>query len=1167
MRGFLSSVMRVVLGLAALSAAHALDLHAQTFQGGLRGTIRDAQGVIPGVSIALINDANGVSRETTSNDAGAYSFPALNPDVYTVRASVSGFKTFERKGVRIGTQQFVTLDVVLEVGTLEETITVTADAPLIDTATASTGEVLDDKTLQTLPTISRMAYLVSNTLPTVTYTGNPNMNRMQDQTEASKISLGGGPSVGNNYLLDGFPITDLQNRASANPSIEMLEDVRVQVHTYDSEMGRTGGGVFNASAKSGTNTLRGSAFGLMRPGTFIEQNFFLKLQNLPNPDQFWRNAGGGFGGPILKNRMFFWISAEGYRDGLTQNGNLHLATQAMRNGDFSAVTDTQGRPIIIYDPLTTDPVTGARQPFPNNVIPANRINPVGAKMLSYFPLPTLNPNADNGRTNYVQQDTPNNLGQQISGKVDHHFNASAALSGIYLYQYTEEPRVGFFPDARFLQGGQNNRPVHVVVVNNTYVMNSSTVLTLRGGFNTFDDITPLTHAFDAHDLGVNPGFADAIPAQRFPALTLTGYQGTVYTGLGKTHYYSHGANASLTKLAGSHSWKIGADYRLLGVKSRTYGNSAGSFTFSGQFTGSNANAPSATSRNAIADLLLGYPASGSFPLNSEVNDFIRYYSGYVQDDYRVNSRLTVDYGVRLEHETGLAEKDDHLVVGLDANTISPLNVTIPAGTDPLHPEARQVKGGLIYAGVNGAQTHLGDPQAIKMSPRAGVVFKITDNAVVRGGYGIYWAPTSSGPVNSVGYSQNTDLVQNTLMPITSIDNPFPSGFLQPTGNSSGLLSGVSSSVSFVDPNRKAPRVQKYSFDLQRELFGNTSVSAGYVGSTADHLPYMTNVNINQLPTEYLALGSRLTSLVNNPFFGVAGAGSLATQQRVQLNSLLVPYPQYGLNSVSMTLGEGRSQYHALVLQLRRRVTSWWGGNFSYTYSRLNDNLIGQGNYFSSAPGILDNYSYIPGSPGYNPDADYGPSLLDMTHKIVIAPIIELPFGRGRAYMNNGGWQDYLVGGWRVSIVGLIQSGFPLGVNQTPNTTQLNGAGQRPNLVAGVDPLVPGDITERLRTNPADNLYLNPAAFSTAPAFTLGTGPRILSGLRSPGRWSTDLALDKDFRLARAMRGTFRVEVINLFNTPWYTSLASTSLGAANFAQVTTQANLSRFTQFSFRLSF
>jgi trimeric autotransporter adhesin len=1149
-------LLYVLLGLAASVAG-------QSFQGGLRGTVRDAQGVVPGVAVTLVNQESGVSRETATNEAGEYSFPGVVPGVYSVRASVAGFKTFERRDVRIGTQQFLMLDIALEVGAVEETITVTADAPLIETSNASTGDVLSNETLQALPSISRMAYLVSNTLPTVTYTGNPNMNRMQDQTEAAKISLGGGPSIGNNYLLDGFPITDLQNRSSANPSIEMLQDLKVQIHTYDAEMGRTGGGVFNASARSGSNVFRGSGFGLLRPGGLIGQNFFLKLQGRPNPDQFWRNVGGGFGGPIIRGKTFFWIAAEGYRDGLTQNGNLHVPTLAMRNGDFSRVTDTSGRPILIYDPLTTDPVTGARQPFPGNIVPRERFNIVGVNILTDYPLPNVNPEFDNGRPNYITEDTPNNLGQQVSLKLDHQFTRNVGLTGLYLHQYTEEPRLGFFHDAPYMQGGQNNRPIHVAVLNNTYIMNASTVMTLRAGLNTFDDITPLEDPFDAHTLGFNPRFADAIPVQRFPALTLTGYDGTSYTGQGRTHYYSHGFNGTITKLVDAHSIKFGADYRLLGVKARTYGNSAGAFTFNGQFTGSNATSPAATSRNAIADLLLGFPSAGSIPLNTETNNFIRYYSAYVQDDYRVSDRLSVDYGIRFEHETGLAERNNQLVVGFDRDAISPLNVTIPAGLDPLHPEARPVKGGLVYAGVNGAKTHLGDPENVKVSPRAGAVYRLGDMTVLRGGYGLFWAPTSSGPVNSVGYSQTTNLVQNTAIPITSIDDPFPSGFIQPTGNTLGLASGVGSAISFVDPDRKAPRIHKYSFDLQRELPGDMSVSVGYVGSSANHLPLGTNVNINQLPAEYLSLGSRLTSLVANPFFGVADAGPLAGQRTVQLNSLLVPYPQYGLNSVSMTTGDGRSQYHAFVVQLRKRVTNRWGGNFSYTLSDLRDNVVGQGNYFSSAPGIMDNYNYIPWSPTYAPDVDYGLSLLDMRHKLVLSPIVQLPFGEGQPYLNRSGWLDYLVGGWRLAAVVLLQSGFPLGVSQTPNTTNLNGAGQRPNLT-GSEALVPGDITDRLQNNPSDNLYLNPAAFSLAPAFTFGNVPRILPGIRSVGRSSTDLALDKQIRTGGSTRVSVRLEVINLFNTPWYTSLASTSVGAANFGQVTTQANLSRFSQVTVR---
>ena len=628
--------------------------------------------------------------------------------------------------------------------------------------------------------------------------------------------------------------------------------------------------------------------------------------------------GGGVGGPIVSGKTFFWAAAEGYRDGLSQNGNLHVPTAAERAGDFSALTDSSGRPILIYDPLTTDPVTGARQPFPGNRIPANRINPVGANIVKYLPLPnTGNTSVDNGSPNYVAESTPKNLGQQVSGKVDHHFNDSVALSGVYLYQYTEEPAISFFPDAPFAQGGQNNRPVHVAVVNNTYVVNSSTVLTLRYGRNIFTDITPLLYPFDAHTLGFNRAFADAIPAQRFPAVTLTGYQGTSFTGLGRTRFYSQGANGTLTKLAGAHSFKMGGDYRVLGVKAKTYGNSAGTFTFSGQFTGSNATSPAATSRNAIADLLLGYPASGSIPINPEIDNYVNYFSGYIQDDYRVTNRLTVNYGIRLEHETGLAERDNQLAVGFDTTTPSPLNVTIPAGLDPLHPEARQVRGGLIYAGVNGAPTHQGNPPAIKPSPRAGVVFKIDDDTVLRGGYGMFWAPWNYSAVTSTGYSQTTTLTQNNNVPITTHRQP------------------VSERPAAADRQRAWPGVGR---EQRRQLLrsgrqraaraagtrricsassrGNMSVGIGYVGSRGDHLNFYSAINLNQLPVEYLSLGRALTNLVPNPFFGVAGAGTLATQPTVQLNSLLVPYPQYGLNAVSMTV-PGR----AFAVQRRRAAAA------------------------------------------------------------------------------------------------------------------------------------------------------------------------------------------------------------------------------------------------------
>ncbi|MGQ0732392.1 MAG: carboxypeptidase regulatory-like domain-containing protein [Acidobacteriota bacterium] len=1165
-------LVRTVIGLVCVASwVVPPTVSAQTFQGGLRGAVKDNQGVIPGVTITLANEATGISRDTVSNEAGEYSFPALDPGSYTIRATVQGFKTFERRGLRIATQTFVTLDVTLEVGTVEETITVTADAPLIETSNASHADVLDAKTLEMLPSVGRNIFLMAVTVPTVQSSGDTHWNRMQDQSGASTLSIGGGGVRANNYLLDGFPVTDLVNRSSTNPSGEMVEDVRVQVHTYDAEMGRTGGGVFNTTARSGSNQFRGSGFFLARPNAFVGPNFFNEIRGIETNDQYWRNTGGGVGGPILRGKTFFWVAGEGYQDGQSQNAGLRFPTTAMRNGDFSRVTDSQGRPIIIYDPLTTD-ANGNRQPFPGNVIPPNRINPVGRALMGALPLPTRD--VEDGNVNFPAQDIIKSTAYQGSFKLDHQFSDAISMSGVYLYQSSSEPDANYFTEARYAAPSyQLDRVINVFVLNNTYILNPTTVATLRFGMNTFDDDNSLPFDFDARTLGFNPVFANAIPVQKFPALTLTGYNGTGFSGQSDRNYYSWGVNGSVMKLAGSHSMKMGADYRILGVDALAHGQSAGSFTFNGQFTGSSANNPAATSRNAIADLLLGYPSSGSATLNTRFDNFLRYYGFFVQDDWRVTDKLTLNYGVRLEHETGLSEANDALVVGFDRSVVSPLNVTIPA--DPVAgTPARQVLGGLTYAGLNGANKYVGRPPKVKASPRFGMAYSLNQKTVVRAGYGLFWAPWQSGSQSTPGYAQTTSLQQDTLRPITSIDNPFPSGLTPVSGNASGLLTGTSTSITFVDPERTAPRVHQYSVDVQRQLPGDMSIGLTYLGSTGRNLTWggtgTGSVNINQLDARYLSLNNPggtnfLTQTVPNPFLGVAGAGAFTTRTTIQRNLLLRPFPQFGdINMIYSTLA--RSQYHAGVIQINKRATGWWGGRISYTYSRLHDNQFGQGNYYSNAPGILDNNTAIPWSEYFNPDAEYGRSRLDSPHKLVASPIVRLPFGAGQRWLTSrlGSW---IAGGWSISAVIQMQSGFPLGVSQTVNNNNLLGAAQRPNLVPGVAVQVPGSITDRLRKNPQDNLYLDPAAFSQAVAGTFGNAPRLLPGVYSPWRNSTDLAINKDFPVTGAQRATLRVEVINLFDNPWYAALASSAQGNAQFGRVTAQANYSRTLQFTARYSF
>jgi trimeric autotransporter adhesin len=1182
MRTFLHVVMGLVF--AAMLAVTTTSASAQTFQGGLRGAIKDAQGVIPGATVTLINEATNVSRDTVSNASGEYSFPAVDPGTYMVKAAVQGFKTFERRGIRIATQTFVTLDIVLEVGTLAETITVTADAPLIETSNASHADVLDAKTLETLPSVGRNVFLMAVTVPTVQSTGDTHWNRMQDQSGASTLSMGGGGVRANNYLLDGFPITDLQNRSSTNPSAEMVEDIRVQVHTYDAEMGRTGGGVLNTTARSGSNQFHGSGYYLARPSKLSGYSFFDQIRFPSNPDlkdsiqrPSWKNAGGSIGGPVLRSKMFFWFAAEGYRDNQYQNSDMHVPTAAMRNGDFSRLTDANGRPIIIYDPLTTN-ANGNREPFQGNIIPANRINPVGRALASALPLPSEHPDVDDGSFNYFGRDILENKAHQFSLKLDHHFNEAITLSGVFLRQSTFEPDVNYFPDAPYAADAFHlDRDVNVFVLNNTYIVNPTTVATFRFGMNTFSDDNVLPYPFDMRTVqGIDPSFANAILVQKFPDLTLTGYPDTGNSGLSDTNYYSWGLNGSLTKLAGSHSFKVGADYRILGVDSLSYGNSAGSYTFNGRFTGSNANNPASLSQNTIADLLLGYPFSGTLILPSPYNEYVNYYGFFVQDDWRVTEKLTLNYGVRLEHETGLAERNNQLLVDFDRNVASPLNVTIPADSVAGTP-ARQVLGGPVFAGQNGAPEHVGDAPTIKTSPRVGLAYSFNPRTVMRAGYGLFWAPWQSGVQTTPGYSQTTSVQQDVLIPFTTINNPFPNGLTPISGNAAGLLTGVSTNITFIDPDRDAPRVHQYSVDLQRQLPHDMSVGLTYMGATGQHLTWGGTqsgiVNINQVDPKFLGLNNPggtnfLTQTVPNPFLGVAGAGSFATRTTIQRNQLLRPFPQFGdINMIYSTLA--RSQYHAGVLQLTKRATGWWGGRISYTYSRLYDNQFAQNNYYTSAPGIINTYTAVPWSDYFNPDAEWGRSRLDSPHKLVASPIIRLPFGEGQRWLTSG-IGNWIAGGWTMSLVIQMQSGFPIGVSQSVNNTNLLGgtnAAQRPNLVPGVDPKMPGSITDRLEQNPDDYLYLNPDAFSQAPAGTFGNAPRILDDVYSPWRNSTDLAINKEFRIHGDQRATVRLEVINVFDNPWYAALASTAHGNTTFGRVNEQGNYSRTFQLTARYTF
>ncbi len=1143
---------------------------AQTFTGGLRGAVRDANGVIPGVTVELINEATNAPREAVSNESGEYSFGAVPPGVYTVKATLTGFRTYENKGVRIATQQFVTLDITLEVGQLQETITVTGAAPLIDTSNASTGAVIDSTALATLPSGGRSAFLFAVTVPTVVASGDAQFNRQQDQTNASLLSLGGGARRANNYLIDGVPITDLRNRATANPSLEALEGVNVQVHQYDAETGRTGGGTFNVATKSGGNQWHGSGFYQTRPNWGTANNFYSRLGNVPKPDLYFHTGAGGFGGPILRDRTFFWASAEGYGSNTTRNAPGRVPTAREKAGDFSQTFNAAGQLVVIYDPLTGDANGNGRTPFPGNVIPANRLNPVTSKMLSYLPNPTRD-----------RSDTLNNFDSiaqiedraiMYTGKVDHRWSDKFSSQGFYLYNKTNEPCANqLIPQGDPNAFAERNdyvlqRRVHIAALNNTWLPGNNTVITARYGYTRFKDQNTLSVEYDPSQLGFAQSFLQNLQVQKFPRATMTDYTSIGAIDPNRLVWYSQAANVAVSKLVGRHTFKLGGDYRQIGVDTQSFSGGMGDFRFDRFFTSSAGGSLNTTSGNAIASMLLGYPSGQSdnqstVTVSSPFNAKVHYFGGYAQDDWRLGPKFTLNYGVRLERETGLVEENDGFTVGFD-RTLNPGgalgNLVNPLTGQPM-------RGGLIYAGQNGAPRHQGDPPAVKISPRVGMVYSLDSKTVIRAGYGIYWAPWNYQAVGAnnygnIGFTQVTTSPQNQFVPNVNMVNPFPNGVLTPFGNTRGALTGVGQTVEFIDQTRGAPQIHQVSVDIAREIPGNIALGFEYVGATGRDLGLGGSndgiININQVDPSYLSLGSALLDNVANPFFGLPnGQGFNVTSPTVQRRQLLRPFPQFG-DILMRQATQGKSQYHAAVFKLDKRVTNGWGGRINYTFSRLKDNQFGETNFFSQ-----NTAARAEAQNAYDIDAEYGVGLLDVPHKLVISPIVELPFGEGKRWANSG-VANWILGGWTLSSIISIESGFPVSVTDLNNNLNLFNRVQRSTLT-GADPYTSGSYEDRVSP---PNTWLNPAAFADTPAFTIGTDPRTLSDVRTPMRNNWDFVAAKDIRFKGNVRGEIKFEVLNITDTVKVTGPIVIQ-GNSTFGQISTQSGFMRMVQLMFRLSF
>ena len=1133
-----------VIGGAVLCVACATAVQAQTYQGALRGVVRDIQGVIPGAEVILVNEDTNAQRTAMTNEVGEYVFSSVLPGPYAVRVSLAGFRAEQRQGFRIGTQQTAVLDFTLEVGAIAEQLTVTGEAPFVERVSATQATSLDKDALRALPIFGRNTFFAAISTAGVIQTGDPQFVRYQDQSGSSQLSLGGGPRRGNGYLIEGVSITDLTNRPTIAPSMEAVEELKVQTKTYEADMGHAAGGVFNTTARSGSNAWHGSGVLVSKPGATTGTLYFAKKAGLENPPQYYHNWAGSIGGPIVKNKTFFWFSTDDYKQRSTRNNVLTLPTAAERLGDFSQTRNAAGQLLVIYDPLTTRTVNGVivRDPFPGNVIPADRINPVARAMLTPMPLPT------SGRSLNGQATLDDGPQNQETLKIDQRFTDRWTLTGMYAHQHTKEPGSAFYGPFGTVPGDPGAsllyRTVNFIALNNIFVLGANTAVAVRYGFNQFEDFGGNFPEFDAATLGLPPSLVNEMTFNTFPNVSITGYNGLGNGGPNRTTHTTQTANVSVSHLTGRHTLKFGGEYRRIGADARSYSNSAGTYTFTQAFT---AATPTASGGDAFASFLLGFPASGSIVHATPADYLVDYLAGYAQDEFRMGT-LTFNYGLRYEFEAGVREANDAFTVGFDRDAEFPVQVP-----------GMSLKGGLMYAGQNGYPTHQG--QALNgVAPRGGFAWSVTDRQVIRGGYGFYWAPMQFSGVGEtamgrLGYTATTTYLSSTdgnRTPANSLSNPFPNGITTPQGNSLGLATGAGGVIDFVDPNSQPGQVQQYSVDYTREMQGGIAVSVGYSGSRSSHLPVGgtvdTTVNINQLDSQFLAQGAALLDLVPNPFFGNAAFGNLSNSPTIARGQLLRPFPQF-TDVLAHRVSEARTQYNALTLRFDKRIRNNWGVNANYTFSRLMDNQFGESNtYVQRNNAALDNYDL---------DREWGYSLLDVPHRVNINGTYVLPLGSGHRWLTDG-VGNALLGGWSVSAAARFQNGFPVSVWQSTNNSGLLGSSQRPNIVPGVELATSGTLEERL-TN-----WINPAAFTAAPAYTFGDAPRTLPDLRTPGQRNVDLSVQKTLTFARSKTVSVRADVLNVFDSPLFTTLV-TQYGTSTFGQLTAVGGYARSVQFQVRV--
>ena len=1119
---------------------------AQSVTGTITGSVADPSGAAAlGVTVRVTHSATGLVRATQTDSAGNFRFLLLPLGVYTMEAASPGFKAFRREGIVVEADRSLAVPIKLEIGAVTEVVEVTGGSPLLETTTSSLGTVMDLKKIDALPLNARNPLGLASLIPTVRGIGFFG-GQVLSSWRLAAISMGGGPALSNSFLIDGIASEKMSTSGTQTfLTVDSTHEFKVVLNSMSAEFGRTGGGILSMVSRSGTNEWHGNVFEFLRSDNLNANDFFSNQVGRPRPTLAWNQFGGTLGGPIARDKLFFFGNYEGFRERRTNQRITTAPTALERSGDFSDTRAQDGTLIRIYDPTTTlpDPARPGRfirEAFAGNRIPASQIDPVGRNLLTYYPQPNL-PGLPFTRAQNLFLAAGGPIDRNtLSLRVDYNLGSSRRVFGRYTWDDLDWQFPRYYGTPAEPDGRTVFIPRHSSSLQYTDALTPTLLVDAKAGFNRENEhfFNP-SEGFSVTTLGMPESFARATmvgrgaDTGRFPRFALADGDSPFGANASRgSPSLTTLSSVAVTKIARSHTIKTGLEHRFYAVNDWGRDNSSGNFSITRAFTqGPDPLVASATAGYGIASLLLGTPASGFVTLQTDGTAGLNYYGLFIQDDWKVTRRLTLNLGLRWDRDGPIADR---------YNVASNFDPFIPS---PLRVPGLSLRGGLAYPGTGGLSRGATEPGFDDFGPRFGFAYQPSRRWVARGGFSVIFLPTLPASVPRTGFLFNTPMVSTLDGGLTAqnrLRNPFPEGLIQPTGSSQGLLTGVGTSVAGQLRDVERGYVEQWNFTVQFEPWDNWLFEAAWVGNHGVRL-LGGGRDLNQISDQNFAQGTSLVQPIPNPFRGIIPTGPLAGATITRHQGLL-PFPHFvGVNGGYSFFNN--SIFHALTVKVEKRFSRGFSLLLSYTNSKLiddgfNSSQVRPGGVVVTTPQNWNNLR-----------AERSKSAQDIPQRLVWTAVWEAPFGRA-----GSAFKRQTAGGWQINAITTIESGAPISLS-----APIQGGGNRPNVVASVAAKL---------DNPTLDRWFNTAAFSNPAPYTYGNVSRTLADVHSDGMFNLDLSVFKNFPINERWRLQFRAETFNLTNTPTFET-PGRAINSRLFGVVTATAFLPkpREVQFALRLLF